>query len=174
MLSDCRAYLRFIDRVQIHEISVVLHVGVNNPNDSIDIRNSFDSRVISFHSDNWSGIKESYLDVKLQPQQNIRFVPMDISETDLDSWWEENESVDINMVLLGIDGSEKNRAVLNGMTKILENVDYVIATIRLDSSEYQSLNNLLKQHRFEGVDLESYDSRYNVCLFKKSKKVQIN
>lgn len=173
-MSDCRAYLRFIDRVQIREISVILHVGVNNPNDSIDIRDSFDSRVISFHSDNWSGLNESYLDVKLQPQQNIRFVPMDISETDLDSWWNENESVDINMVLLGIDGSEKNRAVLNGMTKILENVDYVIAIVRLDTSEYQTLNKLLSGHRFECAEIESYDSRYNVCLFKKSKKVQIN
>jgi len=174
LLSDCRAYRGFIDRVQIHEISVILHVGVNNPNDSIDIRDSFDSRVISFHSDNWSGIKETYLDMKLQPQQNIRFVPLDISETDLDSWWNENESVDINMVLLGIDGSEKNRLVLNGMTKLLEKVEYVISTVGVDSSEYQALNKILKEHRFEGVDLESYDSRYNICLFKKSKKIQID
>lgn len=174
MLSDCRAYRRFIDRVQIHEISVILHVGVNSPNDSIDIRDSFDSRVISFHSDNWSGINESYLDIKLQPQQNIRFVPLDISETDLDSWWEENEGVDINMILLGIDGSEKNISALSGMTKILKKVEYVISTVRIDSSEYQVLDKLLSGQRFECAEIESFDSRYNICLFKKSKKIQID
>lgn len=174
MLSDCRAYQRFIDRVQIHEISVILHVGVNSPNDSIDIRDLFDSRVISFHSDNWAGMNESFLSTKLRPKQNIRFVPLDISETDLDSWWNENEDVDINMVLLGIDGSEKNRNVLKGMEKLLQNIDYIIATVGIDSLEYQMLNKMLVKKRFEGVELESYDSRYNICMFKKSKKIQID
>ncbi len=119
-------------------------------------------------------MNESFLSTKLRPKQNIRFVPLDISETDLDSWWNENEDVDINMVLLGIDGSEKNRNVLKGMEKLLQNIDYIIATVGIDSLEYQMLNKMLVKKRFEGVELESYDSRYNICMFKKSKKIQID
>tara|TARA_R110000851_G_scaffold108116_3_gene228967 strand:+ start:2012 stop:2461 length:450 start_codon:yes stop_codon:yes gene_type:complete len=149
-------------------------VGVNKAKDCIDIRDSFDSRVIGFHSDNWSSNNESYLEMKLHPQHNIRFVPLDICETDLDSWWIENEDVEVNMVLLGIDGGEKNREVLNGMKKLLTKIEYVIATVKVSSSEYQLLNKLLSENRFEGIEVESYDSRYNICLFRKTKRIQID
>lgn len=171
-MVDCRAYLNFLDRVQHHEIDLIMQVSIKSFHDPIEIRDYFGSRVVCFHSDNWAGINTNTLDAKLRPEQNIRFVDIDCTEVQMDSWWEENEGVDIDTLLLGLDGGEKNLAVLKSLGHLLNKIEYIIVSINPTEGWYSKFDKLLSEWDFEGIDLESYSGRFQMALFRKTMKVK--
>tara|TARA_R110002167_G_scaffold118513_21_gene295197 strand:+ start:1208 stop:1732 length:525 start_codon:yes stop_codon:yes gene_type:complete len=172
-MNDCGAYLGFLNRVQKHEIDVILQVYVGSAKHPIEIRNGFDSRVVCFHSDSWRDSSENHFDIVLRPYENIRFVAADIADdVRVENWWLENEGVDIDMVLIGIDGGEKNISTLMGMGNLLDKVEYILTTIKVSENMYQKFNELLLKYNFEGTDIESFNSRYNIALFRKSKRIK--
>jgi len=169
---DCRAYLNFLDRVAYREIDLTVQVFVKHQYDPIEIRDGFDSRVVCFHSDNWLSLNTNQLDTKLRPHQNIRFVSLDCAESQMDDWWEENEGVDIDTLLLGVDGAENNLAVLKSFGHLLDKMQYIIMSVSVSDAWYSVFNQFLSKWDFEGIDLESYSGRYHIALFSKTKKVK--
>jgi len=90
----------------------------------------------------------------------------------MDEWWEENEGVDIDTLLLGIDGAENNLAVLKSFGHLLDKMQYIIMSVSVSDAWYSVFNQFLSDWDFEGVDLESHSSRYHIALFRKTKKVK--
>ena len=90
----------------------------------------------------------------------------------MDSWWEENEGVDIDTLLLGVDGAEKNLAILKSLGHLLNKMEYIIVSINPTEGWYSKFDKLLSQWDFEGIDLESYSGRFQMALFRKTMKVK--
>ena len=95
---------------------------------------------------------------------------IDVDVVRLDDWWEENETGDIDLLCMDLQGSELK--ALEGAGDLLHSIDYIITEVQFErlyhSTPYFSdINEYLKEYNFMDADVVGVNDWFGDALFVK-------